>query len=223
MVISFFCLLIFLFIVYQLAKDDFIFVRKDVNLESIFDAIFIGFFCALFFARLFYVIFYFNQKFLNPLVFLAIPYFPGLSLIGGIIGVLLFSFFLSKNKKFPAKRFLDVLGISFLCSFSIGIFLEALVTVWSNRLLAAEEVGRSFFGIAFFIFLLIMFFKNSWREGSAAFLAIFFYALLSLFSVGFSLLIHKPIAVIPAIAIGAVFLLSCLAFLVSEHFFLRKK
>ena len=86
----------FLFRLYHVAKDDVVLVKKNVSLDKIFDA---AVFCALvglLFSRIFYVIFNPDPAFLHPLVFLIIPYFPGLSLLGGVIGGILFAIVMIK-------------------------------------------------------------------------------------------------------------------------------
>ena len=92
------CLFVFLYCVFVLANEDFVFLRQDVTMEKIFNIIFIGGLISLFFARLFYE---FSAKniFSNPLVFLLIPYFPGLSLLGGVAGAGAYFLFLKIRKE----------------------------------------------------------------------------------------------------------------------------
>src|SRR3990167_7333740 len=80
------CLIVFLFCVHFLAKDDLILLRKDVSMEKFFNLIFLGAIFCLLSARLFYGIFHATTILLNPIVLLLFPYFPGLSLVLGAIG-----------------------------------------------------------------------------------------------------------------------------------------
>ncbi|MBI3366803.1 hypothetical protein HY041_04225, partial [Candidatus Roizmanbacteria bacterium] len=116
------CLFVFLYCVYLLSNDDFIFLRKDVTMERLFNLVFLGGLFSLFFARAVFGIF--NQKsiFANPLVFLLFPYFPGLSLLGGVLGVGAFIGFLAtrKNSTLPLGRMSDFLSIAFLITLPIG-------------------------------------------------------------------------------------------------------
>src|SRR3989344_3571191 len=92
------CLFIFLYCVYVLTNDDFIFLRRDVTMEKVFNIIFVGSLFSLFTARLFYGLFYSKGIFANVFVFLVFPYFPGLSLLGGVLGAGTFILFLARKK-----------------------------------------------------------------------------------------------------------------------------
>ncbi|MDP2649635.1 MAG: prolipoprotein diacylglyceryl transferase, partial [bacterium] len=116
------CLFIFLYCVYVLANDDFIFLRRDVTMEKLFNMIFLGAFISLFGSRLFYGFFHAKGILVNPLVFLLIPYFPGLSLLGGVVGAGVYFLFLAKRKEnsLPLGRISDFFSIAFLISLPIG-------------------------------------------------------------------------------------------------------
>lgn len=111
-----------LFSVYYLSRDDLILLRKDVTIERIFNLAFIVFLVGLFFARLSYGVLYSTKIFSNPLMFFLFPYFPGLLLLGGIIGGLLFLLLISKSKNLPAGRIFDIFSISVLSCLSLGYF-----------------------------------------------------------------------------------------------------
>src|SRR5260221_9633094 len=98
MIIGFVSFIVFLFILYTTVKDDFVFLRRNVEIEHIFNTVFLGIPLTLFFARLFFVLFHPKWAYLNPLVFFVIPYFPGLFAGGGIIGAILFLYLYTKNK-----------------------------------------------------------------------------------------------------------------------------
>ncbi len=111
-----------LFSIYYLSRDDLILLRKDATVEQIFNLAFIVFLGGLFFARLFYGILYSTKIFVNPLNFLLFPYFPGLSLTGGIVGGIVVLLIVCRSKNFPAGRILDIFSISILSSLSLGYF-----------------------------------------------------------------------------------------------------
>lgn len=191
MLIGFFSLLIFLFLTFLLARDDFLFIRRGVVLDDVFNVVFLALPVVILSARVFYVFLHPSVRFLNPLVFLIIPYFPGLSIVGGIIGAWLFVSIYTKKKKMPTQRLLDILSIAFLFSLSLGIFFQALPLFFTNKLFAVEEIGRSMIGIAFFIFALTQFMKEKWKEGSVMYFSIFLYSLLAGIATGFEFFIHK--------------------------------
>ena len=111
-----------LFSVYYLSRDDLILLRKDVTTEQIFNLTFTVFLVGLFFGRLAYGLLYSTKIFSNPLIFFLFPYFPGLLLLGGIIGGLIFLLLISKSKNLPAGRIFDIFSISILSCLSLGYF-----------------------------------------------------------------------------------------------------
>lgn len=147
------CLLIFLYCVYILANDDFIFLRRDVTMEKIFNIIFLGSLVSLFVSRLFYG-FSSNNIFVNPLVFLFIPYFPGLSLLGGVVGIGVYFLFLMKRQEdlFPLGRMSDFFSIAFLISLPIG-FIGYFMFSEGNAMFMKLGVQAFLYFVLFIIFL----------------------------------------------------------------------
>lgn len=119
-----FCFFLFLFFLYYLARDDFVIVRKGLNLEKVFNIAILTAIATLILARLSFA-FFVNPKFFNPLVFLAIPYYWGLSLIGGVVGGSLFLYFYALLKKVPVGRLFDLFTMSFIGVFPIGMLFYA--------------------------------------------------------------------------------------------------
>lgn len=113
------CLLVFLFSLHILAKEDLIFVRKNVTLEVLFNLAFYTMGIGLLSARIVYIILHFSFGFLNPLVFFLFPYFPGLSLTGGVVGGTVFVL-LYKRKRFPTGRIFDFFAMALLASLPFG-------------------------------------------------------------------------------------------------------
>lgn len=129
--ISFF---IFLYFLYYLCRDDFVIIRKDIKMEKIFNMAFLTAFVSLFFARFFYVLFNPLHQFLSPLGFLAFPYFPGLSLIGTIIGGSFFIYIYSSFKKMPIGKMFDLFTLSFIGVLPIG-FLGTFILLFGKTTL----------------------------------------------------------------------------------------
>lgn len=115
-----FSLIAFLFSMYVLSNDDITLMRKNISLEHVFNISIIVFLISIFFSRLFYTAFHFTKGYLNPLVFFVVPYFPGLSLAGGVLGGLLCVAFTYQNRKLPTGRLFDFFSISFLFSISLS-------------------------------------------------------------------------------------------------------
>jgi len=113
-------LFVSLFCLYHISREDFVFIKRNVTLEDLFNITFIIFFVGLLFSRVFYVVFHFAPGFFNPLVFFLIPYYPGLSFMGGVIGGVLALLYITKKRKLPIKRILDFVGLSFLAGLPVG-------------------------------------------------------------------------------------------------------
>src|SRR5438270_6523068 len=109
-----FCFFIALFCIYLLSRDDFILLRKNITLEQVFNYAFVSLAVGILSARIVYVLLHPSLRYLNPLVFLIFPYFPGLSTIGGVIGVMIFLLAVSRKKKIPKGRLYDIFSLSFL-------------------------------------------------------------------------------------------------------------
>src|ERR1035437_4214204 len=95
--------LVFLYCLYKMVKDDYLFIRRNISLEQVFDIGFSITFISLLFSRLFYYIY-------QPVtgdIFL-VSYFSfqkgGLSLFGAVIGGVIGLFFIGKYKKVPLGR-----------------------------------------------------------------------------------------------------------------------
>lgn len=114
------CFFIFLFSLYFLSHDDFVLLRRDISPDLIFNTAFLMVPVSLIFSRLFYVISNPSGNFLNPLYFLLFPYFPGLSLVGGVLGTGIFLFLFFRFKKMPVGRLLDLFALSFIACMPAG-------------------------------------------------------------------------------------------------------
>lgn len=111
--------ILFLYYIYKLVKDDYVFIRKNISLEQIFDITLIVTGVSLIFARLFY--FFFNTQYLQN-IFLEFfsTSFPGLSFFGGLIGGAGTLFVIGKYKKMPLGRLFDFFTLSFVVALPLG-------------------------------------------------------------------------------------------------------
>lgn len=115
------CFVLFLFRLYHVANDDYVLAKKNTTLDEVFNSAFVTGFVSLLFARFFYVVFNFDPLFLNPLAFLIFPYFPGLSLLGGVVGGILALYLYGRAKKFPIGRVFDFFTVSFTFVMPFGL------------------------------------------------------------------------------------------------------
>ncbi len=180
------CFFIFLFVLYNLSKDDFLIIRKDIALESLFNTAFSVAFISLFFARFFYVIFNPTPILKTFLGFMVFPYFPGLSLAGGLIGGLSYLLIHINFKKMPIGRIFDIFILSLSVVLPIGILGTILLTGFKNAL----SLGLLFLInliISIILFKIIWPYsqKNNLKEGS---LGIIFLTALSLINYLFNII-----------------------------------
>lgn len=164
------CFFVFLFTLFSFGNDDIVFLRKNVAMEKIFDiAICIAGFTLLF-ARVGYVLFHFSKGFLHPLVFFLFPYFPGLSLGGGIMGAFFALFLFCRYYKLPTWRVIDIFLLSFLSALPLGYFLLSLGSVFARR--PSIDVQHITIGVVYglvFLCAWYIFSKSKLHEGSLAF------------------------------------------------------
>lgn len=118
------CALVFLFTVYILSRDDFILLRKNVSMDQVFDLSFLALFFGLFVSRLFFVATHFNPQYFNPLIFLALPYYPGLSIVGGVSGFVGFVLYYTLYKKIPKERIFDFFATGLLLALTLGYLVK---------------------------------------------------------------------------------------------------
>ncbi len=126
-IVLFFCFFLFLYVLYELGRDDFVIMRKNISMEKIFNVAFIVAVLSLASSRLFYVVSHPSSSFINPLVFLVFPYYPGLSLSGAILGGISFSVLVLRKWAMPVGRIIDFFTVGFISVFPIG-FLLSIVT-----------------------------------------------------------------------------------------------
>lgn len=187
--VLFICLFIFLYCVYVLANDDFIFLRRDVTMEKLFNIIFLGGMVSFFSARLFHGIFHSSAILSNPFYFLLVPYFPGLSLLGGIIGAGVFFLFLATRKKnpLPLGRMLDFFSIAFLISLPVGFIGYFMFAEEGISAIKAGAMALTYFllFVIFLKFFLPRLLNGKFKEGTITFLFLGSFSIITLISNAF--------------------------------------
>lgn len=173
-------LIVFLFFLFVLSRDDFVFVRKNISQEKIFN---LGFICigsGLFASRLVYVLTHFDTLFLNPLVFVAFSHIPGLSLEGGFLGGCLVLGYYGIYRKLPVGRLFDMFVIASFFALAIG-----MISMEVYKVLSKQET-LSFVMLLPLLYLLLVSFSTKWytkaslREGNVTSLLFFSYGIISL-------------------------------------------
>ncbi|MBI2195568.1 MAG: hypothetical protein HYU48_00810 [Candidatus Levybacteria bacterium] len=208
------CFFIFLFCLYSVSHDDFLLIRRGIPEDSVFNIAFLLAFVSLFFSRLFWAIFHPTSNFFNPLYFLLFPYFPGLSLLGGIAGGGLFLYAIFKVKKMPAGRLLDLFTLSLIASMPVGVvgyFFMAGYNFLSLSVIVTL-VSYVFLFLIFAFFLFPRFTKGRIEEGSMA----------TLFLIAFSAVSVLGRVVSGNFAFGPENIILILLFLVSFAFYIQR-
>lgn len=181
------CFFIFLYNLYYVSKQDFVIARKDIAIDKIFNIAFFSAVLGIFFARLFYVIFHPEPQFLSLLGFIAFPYFPGLSLIGGLTGSILSLGVISRLKKLPIGKIIDLFSVSFLGVMPFGFLFFFIVKLGKTDIIFNTLFVSSIFISLIFIKLIYRFSeKGEIKDGSFTliFLSLFslIYFLVKLFT-----------------------------------------
>ena len=153
-------------------------------MEKIFNMIFIGIFPSLVMSRLFYGILYAKAILSNLWTFILIPYYPGLSLLGAVVGVGSYFLFLAVRRKdsFPLERIFDFFSIAFSISLPIGFLGYLLFSVTRIEIIKVAIQAIVYF-IIFIIFL--KFFLNrlltgKFKEGTISLLFLIFFSAVNL-------------------------------------------
>ncbi|MBI2621527.1 MAG: prolipoprotein diacylglyceryl transferase [Candidatus Levybacteria bacterium] len=173
-------LVLFLFRLYHLAFDDYILVKKNIELDDVFNVAFACSLLALLFSRIFYVVINPERVFSSPLGFLLFPYFPGLSLTGGLFGGIVALFFLSRKKKFPIGRIFDFFSISFIFSLPFGFVGYLLL---SQEFTSGNLVKLILYGLILTASNIYLYPKASLfeiKDGTISALFLVFFSLISL-------------------------------------------
>lgn len=207
--------IIFLYAVFLLTKDDFVILRSNTPMEKIFNSAFLTSIFGLFFARLLYVLFNPKPIFHSLLGFILFPYFPGLSLIGGIMGAFGFAYLFFKSRNMPIFRLLDFYSMGFLCAFPVALAGIILITHSFNLYFLL--------GLIFFLIYFSLFAKFAFGPaiGSKIKDGVLFY--LFLFSFSASYIIERIFLAKFKFNIDSENLISLMLFLVSGVFLIYKE
>lgn len=161
-------LLLSLFTLFALSKNDFVLLRRGVTVPNIFDTTFIGIFVGLILARVLYILDTFLFSYFNPIQFVHIFLYPGFSLFGFYIGFFSVVLYFYLQKKAFARA-IDLYTISFFF-----IFVAYLVY---GILAFGNDVFRIFhlvLSLLFFV-LIVHFYRHfTLKDGSTGILVLMF-------------------------------------------------
>lgn len=215
------CLFAFLFCLYIQSNDDFVFLRKNITLEQIFNIAILGLLVSFFGARALYAISSGNVQFLNPLVFLVFPYFPGFSLLGGVLSGLFFVVMYTLRNKISTARLFDFISCSTLISIAFGFFLFTILKFIAKKHVEMQDVAAVFLYIilsfVFLVYLLPKLRSGELEEGSMGFLFLFLFSLISLVLE----ILNKTHKILLVLSIEGI--ISFIVLLISLSFFIKQE
>lgn len=173
-------LLLFLYSLYRLVRDDYIFIRKGINLEQAFDIAFIALWVSLFVARLLYLLFHIQWGGNLFIDFFSLKN-AGFSLTGAVIGGVLAVYLIGQYKKLPLGRLSDFLSLSFLYSLPL-VFLSNAVFAGKNQILTVFLNAIIYFVLLLFFiqFLYPKIMNRTMREGMLAILFLMLFSIIAL-------------------------------------------
>ena len=158
-------------------------------MERLFNIIFLGALVDLFFARLFYGLFEGKFIFSNPFVFLLFPYYPGLSLVGGLLGISAFMGFLAtrRGNDLPIGRMADFFSIAFLITLPVGFLGHFMFS--ENNFYFTRTISMVIVYLVLFIVFLRVFLpqllNGKFKEGTIALLFLVSFSVVNLISNAF--------------------------------------
>lgn len=114
MTLTYFLVAVFVsfFILYSVARHDFVLLRQNISLKLVFDNAFLALFVGFFLGRFFFAISTNHLEILNPLKFLYLSKFWGVSLYVAAIGIIGVIYFLFRKRK-NIMRIFDIYALAF--------------------------------------------------------------------------------------------------------------
>jgi len=185
-------LLLGLFIMWRLYKNNLSFLRYKVTLDSFFDSVLVFIFSFGVGARLLHIFEHFSFFSHNPLLWILFLHFPGFSLLGGILGGMVGLWLFCRYQKQPFTLLLDimVIGLSFVTAFSrIGSLLAGdsfgRETTFPIRVALAELPGlrhptQLYEALLFFVLFAFLYFLYQRGKTQKGEITLYFFILVGL-------------------------------------------
>jgi len=211
-------LFLFLYILYRLVKDDYIFIRKGISLEQSFDIAFITLWVSLFSSRLLFLLFH-----LYPGQNILFDFFSfnkgGFSLTGAIIGGMIVVYLTGRYKRVPLGRLSDFLSLSFSYALPLLFLSDAIFAKKSELLFVFLNAVVYFILLLFFVqFLYPKVMNRTIKEGLLSLVFLLAFSLISLITSLLISLKHIQNFLNPEnIILTAIFLFSLFLFIKLER------
>lgn len=163
-----------LFILYAVARHDFVLLRQSISLRIVYDNVFISLFVFFIFSRVGFAFYKQSLEILNPLKFFYLTKYWGLTPYIGFVGIIFAVLFLFRKKK-NKLRILDI----YFISFSPLILLDVLSRGSGNILFLIKCISLIVL-IAFYGWFIKIHNKFTTKDGFITVMTILTYTLVSL-------------------------------------------
>lgn len=173
-------LFVFLYCLYKLIKDDYVFIRRNISLEQAFDITFWVFCSSLIVSRFFYLSLH-PEKGTNMFLSFFSAYSGSFSLTGAILGGLLALYLLGKYKKVPLGRMFDFFTLAFSVVLPIGFILTSFFVKKSELLLhLVTAVVYVVITVIFWKYIYPKLINRTIKDGALTNLFLMFFSVVSL-------------------------------------------
>lgn len=169
--------IIFLYTLYYFSREDFVIVRKDIQMDRIFSLAILTFIVSAISARVFFIILNPSNQSINPLSFLSFTHIPGFSLIGGISAGSLFIYLYSRFRKIPAGKLFDLFTVSLTTVMPIGfIGIFVILLGKTNLFFNIMFVVSLIFFVIFNRFIYTFSIKGEIKDGTLGLIYLFIFS-----------------------------------------------
>ena len=214
MLVYFFCIFLSLFILYAVARHDFVLLRQSISLRQVYDNVFLSLFFFFLAARVGYAFYVQSFDVLHPLRFFYLGKYWGVVPYLGFVGMvaaLMFFFWKKKNK----LRILDI----YFISFSPVILLDVLMHA-NNGILLPIKIASSIVLISFYGWFIKIHNKYTTKDGFITFMTVITYSLVLLaLSVGGNGIMSQKYIWYNAMLLIVTIISSVLLFLIQKNVF----
>lgn len=164
------------FLLYILAKQDFVLLRQNISLAQILDTAIIAIVAAFITGRLLFLVNNLELSLLQGVRFLHFIKFPGISPLGFFLGGIFALWFFLRRKK-GILRIFDIFSISFFPFYSFSLILKSYLQKSAFIFLIAAIV----LPLIFFVFSLKSHYKYMMRDGSISLITLLIISIDTLF------------------------------------------
>ncbi len=216
-------LFIFLYCLYRLVKDDYVFIRKNLSPELAFDLAFITLWSSLFFARLLALI---ADPITgeNPIVAFLSLNKGGFSLLGAMLGALLALYLLARSKKLPLGRLFDFFSLAGSISFFFGFGLSILLVSGMERfILLGSAVIYLFLALLYRFILYPRLLNRSIKDGTLSIIFLMVFSCVSTITALLPFIQKQVISISIPLVLSGFFFIFSFVLLITQARHLKKR